>query len=50
MFDDAFWSRIGARIKKAMRKDRQLLAVVKAEWEDLYGADERRCFLTSWTG
>ena len=35
-FDDAFWIRIGARIKKAMRKDRQLLAVVKAEWEDLY--------------
>ena len=27
----------GARIKKAMRKDRQLLALVKAEREDLYG-------------
>ena len=39
IFDDAFWIRIGARIKKAMRKDRQLLAVVKAEREDLYGVE-----------
>ena len=44
IFDDAFWIRIGARIKKAIRKDRQLLAVVKAEREDLYGAGRTPLF------
>lgn len=36
-FDARFWSQIGRKIRRSMRKDRALLSRVKSERESLYG-------------
>jgi hypothetical protein len=35
--DSAFWQQVGAKIRRALVKDRTLLPDVKAEWQALYG-------------
>jgi hypothetical protein len=43
-FDEQFWSQIGRKIRRAMRKDRALLPRVKSERESLYGMKRKQTF------
>lgn len=51
-FDDPFWSQIGRKIRRAIRKDRTLLSRVKSERESLYGPKHMPIFPSAleWLG
>jgi hypothetical protein len=42
--DETFWSQVGCKIRRAMRKDRALLSRVKSDRENLYGSKHKPRF------